>query len=200
MFFEATPRDATPERPVFEFPAWVQPPDAEIGAVLAVERVAARSPNAVVLAPTVRAYSTGCMVNVEVRCRQGDLDPDAWWELQYASWMSFPARGGVQVSDRLLRLGVRYRDGAKVTTLDQPRWRTGEEPPAGPVLSASPQSSGGRSGASVHNFGLWLWPLPPAEPFEFAAEWPFAGIDLTIVELDGAAIGAAAARSARYWS
>ena len=34
-------------------------------------------------------------------------------------------------------------------------------------------------------FGLWLWPLPPAEAFEFALEWPFGGIDLTIVELDG---------------
>jgi hypothetical protein len=37
-------------------------------------------------------------------------------------------------------------------------------------------------------FGLWLWPLPPAEAFEFAVEWSFGGIDLTIVELGGAAI------------
>jgi hypothetical protein len=30
-------------------------------------------------------------------------------------------------------------------------------------------------------------------------EWPFGGIGLTIIELDGAAIVAAAGRSARYW-
>jgi hypothetical protein len=48
-------------------------------------------------------------------------------------------------------------------------------------------------------FGLWLWPLPPAEAFEFAVEWPFGGIDLTIVELDGAAIVVVARRSAPYW-
>jgi hypothetical protein len=44
-----------------------------------------------------------------------------------------------------------------------------------------------------------LWPLPPAESFEFAVEWPFGGIGLTIIELDGAAIVAAAGRSAYYW-
>jgi hypothetical protein len=40
---------------------------------------------------------------------------------------------------------------------------------------------------------------PPAGPFEFAVEWPFGGIDLTFTEFDGAAIAAAAGRSARYW-
>jgi hypothetical protein len=30
-------------------------------------------------------------------------------------------------------------------------------------------------------------------------EWPFGGIGLTIIELDGAAIVAAAGRSASYW-
>jgi hypothetical protein len=46
---------------------------------------------------------------------------------------------------------------------------------------------------------VWLWPLPPAGPFEFAVEWPFGGIDLTFAEFDGAAVVAAAGRSARYW-
>lgn len=37
------------------------------------------------------------------------------------------------------------------------------------------------------------------ERFEFAVEWPLAGIDLAIVELDGAAIVDAAERSVSYW-
>jgi hypothetical protein len=52
---------------------------------------------------------------------------------------------------------------------------------------------------SFSDFGLWLWPLPPAENFEFAVEWPLGGIGLTVVELDGAAIVSAAVRSADYW-
>jgi hypothetical protein len=58
-------------------------------------------------------------------------------------------------------------------------------------------------GASLNldftHFALWLWPLPPAESFELAVEWPLGGIDLTFVELDGAAIVAAEPRSAFYW-
>jgi hypothetical protein len=34
---------------------------------------------------------------------------------------------------------------------------------------------------------------------KFAVEWPAAGIDLTFVGLDGAAMVAAARRSPRYW-
>jgi hypothetical protein len=45
---------------------------------------------------------------------------------------------------------------------------------------------------------LWLWPLPPAGNFEFAVEWPIGGIELTIAELDGAAV-AAASQPSYYW-
>lgn len=48
-------------------------------------------------------------------------------------------------------------------------------------------------------WGLWLWPLPPEEKIEFAVAWPFGGIELTITELDSAAVVAAASRSASYW-
>lgn len=64
-------------------------------------------------------------------------------------------------------------------------------------------SSGARATSSgeigVSAFGLWLWPLPPAEAFGFAVEWPCGGIELPFTELDGAAIVAAAARSGNYW-
>ena len=40
------------------------------------------------------------------------------------------------------------------------------------------------------------WSGPPAEE---TGAVPFGGIELTITELDGAAIVAAAERSARYW-
>ncbi|MEU8245753.1 hypothetical protein [Nonomuraea sp. NPDC048916] len=40
--------------------------------------------------------------------------------------------------------------------------------------------------------------LAPRDSFEFAMEWPVGGIELSIVELDGAAI-AAAQQAAPYW-
>ena len=97
---------------------------------------------------------------------------------------------------------MRYADGTKATTVEQHRRRApaSADPPAGPLLSWSPGSSGMRGRElGFSGFGLWLWPLPPAETFQFAVEWPFGGIELTIAELDSAAIAAAARRSAYYW-
>ena len=38
---------------------------------------------------------------------------------------------------------------------------------------------------------MWLWPLPPPEPFEFAVEWPAFDVPLTFNEIDGGEINAA---------
>ena len=171
--------------------------------MLAVERMVARSANVVVRLPVIRAFRTGCMFDVEIVSRQGALSEDDWWDLQRSVHGGLlGSRGGARLPDKLLRLGVRYADGTKATTIEQYRRRTpaSADPPAGPLLSWSPGSSGmhGRE-LGFSGFGLWLWPLPPAETFEFAVEWPFGGIELTIAELDGAAIMAAAGRSGYYW-
>lgn len=206
MFFEPLPAGeeaATGGFRLPERPLWSGPPPLETGAVLPVEQTVARSPNVVLRLPTIRVYSTGCMLDVETVSRQGELSEDEWWDLHSAaSLRSHRLRGGAPLPRKLLRLGVRYADGRKVTTIGQQPHRTQApgDPPAGPVLSYLPGSSGmhGRE-LGFSGFGLWLWPLPPAETFEFAAEWPFGGIQLSIIELDGAAITAAARRSARYW-
>jgi hypothetical protein len=210
MFFEPLPAgEETVAAVLSERPPWSGPSALETGAVLAVEQTVARSANVVVRLPTIRAFRTGCMLDLDVISRQGELSEDDWWDLHFSGHgFGFQRlRGGAPLPRRLLRLGVRYADGRKATTLEsrvarqrQPR----DEPPAGPVLSLFPGNSGmrGREGAGLigfRGFGLWLWPLPPAEAFEFAVEWPFGGIELTIAGLDGAAIGAAAGRSADYW-
>ena len=204
MFFEPLPAGEDPAPGGLpELPPWSGPPALETGAVLAVERTAARSANVVVLLPTIRAFRSGCMLDVEVVSRQGTLSEDEWWDLYTSVHGGFlGSRGGGRLPDKLLRLGVRYADGTKATTIEQHRRRTRPfgDPPAGPLLSWSPGSSGmhGRE-LGFSGFGLWLWPLPPAETFEFAVEWPLGGIELTIAELDGAAIVSAAGRSAYYW-
>ena len=202
MFFEPLPAEEVPapsELP--ELPPWSGPPALEAGVLLAVERTVARSANAVVRVPVIRAFSSGCMLDVEVVCRQGTLSEDDWWDLLMSAHGDFFGSRRARLPDKLLRLGVRYAAGAKATTIGQHYRRTpASEDPTGPLLSWSP-GSGGMHGRELgfSGFGLWLWPLPPAENFEFAVEWPFGGIELTITELDGAAIVAAASRSADYW-
>jgi len=203
MFFEPSPaaEEAVP-RGLPELPSWSGPPPEETGAVLAVERTVARSANAVVRLPTIRAFGSGCMLDVDVVVRQGALSEDDWWDLHSSVFGYFHRSYPAALPAKLLRMGVRYRDGTKATTIEQHRhWALGSgDPPAGPLLGWVPGNSGmhGRE-LGFSALGLWLWPLPPAEPFEFAVEWPFGGIELTITELDGAAIVAAAGRSARYW-
>jgi hypothetical protein len=66
-----------------------------------------------------------------------------------------------------------------------------------PIRRDCPAASPGTGLLPEQDHGQGL--LPPAESFEFAVEWPLGGIGLTIVALDGAAIVAAAGRSAYYW-
>jgi hypothetical protein len=205
MFFEPPPigpEPAEPDRP--EVPPWSLPPELELGAVVAVERIVARSENVVIVLPTIRAFGSGCMFNVEVVSRQGTLSADAWWDLMMSGPINpLPSRAGGPLPDKLLRLGVRYASGAKATTVERVRPESASAEPPGPVLSWHPGGGGGgrRRGGDYmfHYFGLWLWPLPPPERIEFAVEWPFGRIGLTLVEIDGAAIVSAAQRSAHYW-
>jgi hypothetical protein len=202
MFFEPLPAGTETPAELPESPPWSGPPRLEAGAVLAVDQTVARSANVVVRLPTIRAFGAGCLLAVDVVSRQ--LSDDDWWLLRFSPYGFDRLRGGVPLPPRLLRLGVRYSDGRKSTTLESQvvrRKHASDDPPTGPRLALWPASSGmhGRPEVAFRSFAMWLWPLPPAEAFEFAVEWPFGGIELTIVELDGAAIVGAAGRPARYW-
>lgn len=204
MFFEPLPKEAGPaneSRPMF--PEWAAPPSTQTGAVVAIDRVVAQSENVTVVLPMARVFRTGCLLDVEVVSRRGGLSDDDWWNLSWSAH-GFGLYHGGPLPDRMLRMGVRYGDGTKATTVDHQRRRASSpdsEPPASPVLSSMPTGSGIRGGGAfgLDNFAVWLWPLPPAKDFEFAVEWPLGGIELTIVELDGAAIAAAAERSRDFW-
>jgi hypothetical protein len=201
-FFEPVPASEDPARTGrHELPPWEGPSPLEAGVLLPAGQAVARSARAVVFLPAIRVFSAGCMLELELVCRQSGGPEDDSWDLHLSVQRSFRGYRGPRLPDTLLRLGVRYPDGGKATTLDGRRDLRRDDPPAGPRLSWWPASSGTRGGGELglSRFGLWLWPLPPAASFEFAVEWPSAGIPLTIAELDGAAIAAAAARPSYYW-
>lgn len=205
-FFEPAPEPGEPEVP--EIPPWAAPPADELGAVVPVERVVARSEHVVIALPAVRSFRIGCRFDIEVVGTRGTLPADRWWELRMSGYpVGWRGSGDDdRLPDRLLRLGFRFPDGSTATTVGHGASRVAAPvaAPTGPVLTWVPGGSGGgrRGGEQVmfDHFGLWLWPLPPARPIEFAVEWPLAGIELTVVELDGAALVAAAARATAYWA
>src|SRR5580704_2757252 len=136
MFFESLPAGEEPApRRLPERSPWSGPPPLETGAVLAVERMVARSANVVVRVPVIRAFRPGCMIDVEIVSRQGALSDDDWWDLHLSAHRGlFGSHGGKQLPDKLLRLGVRYADGTKATTIEQRRRQTPApaDPPTGP--------------------------------------------------------------------
>ena len=168
--------------------------------------ILARTPNVVITVPTIQAFSTGCLINVDIVTRRGNLSPDDFRSLQLSVFphMVTGVKADQPLPDRLLRFGVRFADGAKATTVGR-RWdrtRLPQDPPPGPQLSLLLPGVSMRSGdedAAVTTWGLWLWPSPPRERFELGVEWPVGGVELSIAELDGAAIATTARQAVPYW-
>lgn len=176
-----------------------------MGGVVVSGLVLARTANIAVTLPTIQAFETGCLMNVDIVMRPHTLSLEDVQALQLSVYphMVTGVRAG-QLPDNLLRFGVRFADGAKATTVGQrfDRTQLPQEPPPGPRLSWLFGGVSMRSGSddnSVITMGLWLWPSPPRETFELGVEWPAGGIELSIVNLDGAAIGSAAQQSVPYW-
>lgn len=178
-----------------------------MGAVMVSGLALARSPNVAITLSTIQAFSTGCLINVDIVTRRQTLSPDDFQTLQLSVFphMITGLRADQPLPDQLLRFGVRFADGAKATTVGQRLDRTQlpQDPPPGPQLSlllpGISMRSGDEEDAGVMTMGLWLWPSPPPESFELAVEWPVGGIQLSIVELDGTAIAAAARQAVPYW-
>ncbi|GAA1684969.1 hypothetical protein GCM10009733_097150 [Nonomuraea maheshkhaliensis] len=208
MFFEPPPaREDDSPAPRPGLPVWYAPPADQAGRVTLLGVVLARTPNAVITLSAITAFSTGCLLNVEVATRRHTLSADDYQALQMSLFpiMVPGLTSGRPLPEALLRFGVRFADGTKATTVGQrfERSRFTQEAPPGPCLFWLPGGMSMRSGdenaASVVPVGLWLWPLPPKEHFELAVEWPAGGVELGFTSLDGSAVAAAAERSAPYW-
>jgi hypothetical protein len=185
-FFEPPP--PPPEPPEHRQPAWIGPPENELGVAVPLRHVLFRSDDLAIALIGVVAFSNGIELQVVMRRRELSDDPDV---MQVHMHRRRRAPGN-ELAPEVFRFGVEYPDGRKATNLGFP---FGEKEPEGPVLMERGGGGGGRS----WNFGYWLWPLPPPGPLRVVVEWPIAGIPLTDVELDGAALAAAAADVDVLW-
>ncbi|GAB2976487.1 hypothetical protein [Frigoribacterium salinisoli] len=97
-----------------------------------------------------------------------------------------------------VRFGVQLADGERAFTDPTEPWPGGdpEAPPEGHVLTVLDQGDGSSCTATEV---LWLWPLPPAGPLTLVVTWPGSGLDEGRLELDGAALRAAAAEARPLW-
>ncbi|MFG1708937.1 hypothetical protein ACFLIM_37645 [Nonomuraea sp. M3C6] len=159
------------------------PPISTLGAIVTVERVLARTPVLAVLLPMIQVYDTGCLLNMDVVARNAAAPSSLALQLDSAF-------SGEESTS--LHITLRYPDGREVAS-------DADHHCAPPSLSWFPGGVRGDATFTLYQMPLWLFPLPPPEVLLLTVEWPWAGIEPTAVELDGAAITGAAARSARCW-
>ncbi|MEE3067455.1 MAG: hypothetical protein VYA67_26555 [Actinomycetota bacterium] len=185
-FFDSMPPPPPPGPVRAHRPAWMQP-DAVIPESVPGELLVIRTEEVAVSIGGVCAYPNGFEFTAHVRMRGrggnvlGGIDPFGRF-----------GRRGEPTSGDVLRLGLLYADGRRGAT-------TG-----GHGLSEDPERlvllPGGGGGSDRRwDCRFWVYPLPPAGPVTFVAAWPECGVAETRAELDGAAIGAAAARAVILW-
>lgn len=187
-FFEPPPPPPEPPEEHRQ-PAWIGPPENELGVSVPLRRVLFRNDELAVALLGVVAYSNGIELQVVIRRRQQAEDPDP---MLFHMRRRHNQTG--ELAPEVLRFGIEYPDGRKATNLGNP-FPFGNDEPTEPVLMERGGGGGGRS----WNFGYWLWPLPPPGPLRVVIEWPVENVPLTDVELDGAMLAAAAADVDVLW-
>jgi hypothetical protein len=97
---------------------------------------------------------------------------------------------------QVLRIGVRFANGAVVTNLKDNHGHDGEPSLSEPSLTIH----GGRSYQAECELPYLLRPLPPVGPFTIVCEWPARGIDESRRTIDAEQIHQAAPNSIRPWT
>lgn len=181
-----------------ERPAWVGPPEGELGVAVPLGLVLARTERSAIAVSHALAFSSG--VTLDVVAHAGGLtagQTSRVFHEQHAGRM-----GAEELPDGFLRFGVELPDGRRVSNLgSHRRWAMSGEGPARPVLFS--QGGGGAQSAGTGvtlNHPYWLWPLPEQGRLRLYCEWPLASIDLSHVDVDTTPLLAAAANAVRLWA
>jgi hypothetical protein len=179
-------------------PAWIGPPNGELGWAVPLSLVVTRSEQAVVAIRQATAYSHGVVLDV-VALGRGLSEPEAS-RLMHEQHL---APDEEESSPGFLRVGVELAGGARASNLGtrRPPPIESADEPEGPVLmqiGGGGSSTGG--GAIELDHRYWLWPLPPPGSVRVYVEWPALGIEVSSAEIDADTLRDAAGRSQRVWS
>ena len=184
-FFEP-PEPPDDKRKYWEFDDFGSPSDELPGLVPYPFALAATNAGALGVS-AIAAYSRGFTVTLQAvaarRPGQRRLHDALHWF------------GAGELPDDLIRFGIEFADGTKLTNIDALAFDESAEtsPEAGIVLGDS--SAGDRDWQTE----FWVWPLPPEGPLAFVCEWPAMGIPETRQEVDARLILDAAERARPLW-
>jgi hypothetical protein len=173
---------------------WLGPPEDSFGVVVPLHLVLVQTADLAVAIPGATVYRNGFSFDLAIRRAAAEADPLGLdWALHWFGQQGAPP-------PEVLRVGVRFADGQKATSLDD--WWDDvnlqdpqQPPPRGPVLL----QHGGGGGERVWDLSYWVWPLPPEGPLVFVVEWPAQGVPLTQARVETAMIRQAAAQDERLW-
>jgi hypothetical protein len=187
MFFES--ESATPATP--EPPPWTAPPRLSLSGILPMNRILASGAKGAVALTLIRAFQTGCLIETECAVAR----PATRAEL--VDLFGLTSRTGPEhfLPAAFVRFGVEFPDGRTATVLERHPVRLEDGPAPEPPVLAMVGGGRGTDGQTTWvdtQQLLWLWPLPPAQTFDLVFEWPVAGIGMTRVPIDGAAVVEAA--------
>jgi hypothetical protein len=99
-----------------------------------------------------------------------------------------------QLADELVRFGVQFPDGSRVTNIDYEQgWPDATEPMHGM------STHGGSSSSGEADQEFWIWPVPVAGDVTLVCEWPAYGIAESRLTIDGDELRTAAARAQPVW-
>ena len=190
MFTSASARAEGPAE-AFVRPAWVGPPENELGRAVDVAKILGRSDTGLVAFAYAVAYSTG--VSLSLYARANGLKASDTHRLFHEQHVAL--RGDDEdLPDGFLRVGIELPGGALVSNLRGHRWQQSE--PEGPLLNPSGGGGGQSSGDSVEMHpGFWLYPLVGEGTMRVSIEWPLVGIGFTTVELDATPLREAGLRA-----
>jgi hypothetical protein len=169
--------------------------------VAPVSLVLARTEATVVGVTDVRGYPNGFVFLL--RLRWGLVaDPAEEVPWPFPHWGSPDPLDGDLFPDELLRFGVQFADGRKVTNMDRYPFVPEDLPPDQPVLiEAGVGGEGGRLGRGASwDLELAVQPLPPPGPLAFVCAWPGRGIPESRVEIDAGLILDAAAAAVPFFA
>jgi hypothetical protein len=190
----AAPDSDEKRQPYRRQPSWRGPSEDEVGRPLPISFVLGRTDAVAIVVQAVRAYSDGCLFDVEWALRRTDEDAARWAEVEDAAHGHRHIRQGG--TDALL-FGVEFSNGTAARTTD--RWDR-RDPDDGPhiVQTGGSGSSGGTE--RIHGtMQLWLHPLPHAPYMSLVCAWPRFGLNEARQTIDTSAIQSAAQEARLIW-